>query len=59
MFASLLATLWLISVVVAVVWAVGVALRLILAIAHLTSRRARDLMASDGREARIGGSACA
>jgi hypothetical protein len=54
MFASLLITLWLTSLVVAVVWAARLALRAALAAGRLTIRPPRDLIRLVGFGSRIG-----
>lgn len=59
MVASLIVTLWLISVIIAVVWLAGIALRCVLACRLLTSALCRDLMAAGAARLRMGESPCA
>ena len=59
MFAVLLLTFWLVSLVVAAVWVARLALHLALPGMVLTIDARRDLMSAGGPRARFGDSRCA
>jgi hypothetical protein len=58
MLAPLLVSLWLVTVVVAVVWITGVALHLVSAAFLLTTGLCRDLMAYGASRLGFGDSTC-